>query len=55
MDPQRPVTYRFQNASNLALFTVAVVCGVALIFRPEQLSFLFPVMIALVRSPSACC
>jgi H+-translocating NAD(P) transhydrogenase subunit beta len=45
--PQRPVTYRFQNASNLALLAVAVVCGVALIFRPEQLSFLFPVMIAL--------
>ncbi len=45
--PQRPVTYRFQNASNLGLLGIAVVCGVALIFRPEQLSFLFPVMIVL--------
>ncbi len=45
--PQRPVTYRFQNASNLALLAIAVVCGVGLIFRPEQLAFLFPVMIAL--------
>jgi NAD(P) transhydrogenase subunit beta len=45
--PQRPVTYRFQNAGNLSLFGIAVVCGLALIFRPEQLSFLFPVMIVL--------
>ena len=45
--PQRPVTYRFQNAGNLALLGIAVVCGLALIVRPEQLSFLFPVMIAL--------
>ena len=45
--PQRPVTYPFQNAGNLALLAIAVVCGVALIFRPEQLSFLFPVMIVL--------
>src|SRR5512139_310437 len=45
--PQRPVTYPFQNASNLGLFAIAVVCGVALVFRPEQLSFLFPVIIAL--------
>jgi H+-translocating NAD(P) transhydrogenase subunit beta len=45
--PQRPVTYRFQNAGNLALLGVAVACGLALTFRPEPLSFLFPVMIVL--------
>src|SRR5512143_3087149 len=45
--PQRPVTYPFQNASNLGLLAVAVVCGIALIFRPEQLSFLFPAIIVL--------
>jgi NAD(P) transhydrogenase subunit beta len=45
--PQRPVTYRFQNLSNLALLGTAVACGLALTFRPEQLSFLFPVMIVL--------
>jgi NAD(P) transhydrogenase subunit beta len=45
--PQRPVTYPLQNASNLGLLAVAVVCGIALIFRPEQLSFLFPVIIVL--------
>ena len=45
--PQRPVTYQLQNASNLGLLAIAVVCGVALIFRPEQLSFLFPLMIVL--------
>ena len=31
----------------LALFALAVVCSIALIFRPEQLSFLFPVIIVL--------
>ena len=45
--PQRPVTYPFQNASNLGLFALALVCGVGLILRPEQLSFLFPVIIVL--------
>ena len=45
--PQRPVTYPFQNASNLGFLAVAVVCGVALVFRPEHLSFLFPVIIVL--------
>src|SRR5512135_2793828 len=45
--PQRPVTYRFQNATNLGLLGVAVVCGLALVFRPEQLSFLFPAIIVL--------
>ncbi len=45
--PQRPVTYRFQNATNLGLLAIAVVCGLALIFRPTQVALLFPVMIAL--------
>ncbi len=45
--PQRPVTYPFQNASNLGLLAIAVVCGVLLIFRPAQLALLFPVIIAL--------
>ncbi len=45
--PQRPVTYPLQNASNLGLLTIAVVCGVLLIFRPEQLSLLFPVIIVI--------
>jgi NAD(P) transhydrogenase subunit beta len=45
--PQRPVTYRFQNAINLALLSIAVVCSLALVLRPEQLSLLFPVVIVL--------
>jgi len=45
--PQRPVTYRFQNASNLSLLAIAVLCGVALIFRPVELAVLFPVIIGL--------
>jgi NAD(P) transhydrogenase subunit beta len=45
--PQRPVTYPLQNASNLGLLAIAVVCGVGLVFRPEQLSFLFPAIIVL--------
>ena len=45
--PQRPVTYPFQNASNLGLLGIAVVCGVALVFQPTQLSYLFPVIIVL--------
>ncbi len=36
-----------RTSATSALFAVAVVCGVALIFRPEQLSFLFPVIIVL--------
>ena len=35
--PQRPVTYRFQNASNLGLFGLAVVCGLLLVWRPVEL------------------
>jgi NAD(P) transhydrogenase subunit beta len=45
--PQRPVTYRFQNLSNLALLAIALLCGVALILKPVQLSFLFPVILVL--------
>src|SRR5262245_8300401 len=45
--PQRPVTYRFQNESNLALLGVAVLCGLALIVSPERFSLLFPLVIIL--------
>ena len=45
--PQRPVTYPFQNHSNFLLLAVALVCGIALIVRPIELSYLFPVIIAL--------
>ncbi len=45
--PQRPVTYKFQNQSNLGLFAIAVVCGVMLVVQPTALPILFPVIIAL--------
>src|SRR5947199_5138382 len=45
--PQRPVTYPLQNASNLSVLGIAIVCGFALIFHPVALAFLFPVIIAL--------
>ena len=45
--PQRPVTYPLQNASNLSLLGIAILCGIALIFNPVALAFLFPVIIAL--------
>lgn len=45
--PQRPVTYRFQNASNLALLAGAVLSGLALVFQPVAYSFLFPVVVVL--------
>jgi len=45
--PQRPVTYRFQNLSNLTLLGVAVLCGIALIVKPVELAYLFPVVIGL--------
>ena len=32
--PQRPVTYRFQNATNLGLFALALGLGVALVLHP---------------------
>ena len=45
--PQRPVTYPFQNQSNFLLLGVAVVCGLGVILKPIEWSFLFPVVIAL--------
>jgi NAD(P) transhydrogenase subunit beta len=45
--PQRPVTYRGQNIINLGLLTIAILCGVLLIFNPVEYAFLFPVIIVL--------
>ncbi|MCI0603360.1 NAD(P)(+) transhydrogenase (Re/Si-specific) subunit beta [bacterium] len=45
--PQRPVTYRFQNVSNIGLLGIAVLCGFLLIIRPVELSYLFPAIIVL--------
>ncbi len=45
--PQRPVTYRFQNVSNLSMLGMALLCGALLVFKPEQLAFLFPLIILL--------
>jgi H+-translocating NAD(P) transhydrogenase subunit beta len=45
--PQRPVTYPFQNATNVGLLGLAVACGMALVWRPVELAFLFPVIVAL--------
>jgi H+-translocating NAD(P) transhydrogenase subunit beta len=45
--PQRPVTYRGQNLTNLALLAVAVLCGIAVILRPVEMSGLFPVVMVL--------
>jgi NAD(P) transhydrogenase subunit beta len=45
--PQRPVTYPFQNVSNLTLLALALLCGIALIVKPVALSALFPLVIAL--------
>jgi H+-translocating NAD(P) transhydrogenase subunit beta len=45
--PQRPLTYKGQNAMNLGLLGIAVLCGVAVVANPAQYAFLFPVIIAL--------
>jgi proton-translocating NAD(P)+ transhydrogenase subunit beta len=45
--PQRPVTYPFQNQSNFVLLGIAVVCGIAVIIKPIEFSYLFPVIVAL--------
>jgi NAD(P) transhydrogenase subunit beta len=45
--PQRPVTYPFQNVTNVGLLGAAVACGVALVYQPVGLAFFFPVIIAL--------
>jgi len=45
--PQRPVTYPLQNQANIGLLLVAVGCGVALVYRPVELAYLFPVIVVL--------
>ena len=45
--PQRPVTYKFQNQSNLTLFALALVCGILIVIDPVKFAMLFPVIIAL--------
>jgi NAD(P) transhydrogenase subunit beta len=45
--PQRPVTYKFQNESNLGLLALAILCGLALIFAPKTFAILFPLIILL--------
>jgi NAD(P) transhydrogenase subunit beta len=45
--PQRPVTYKGQNATNFALLGVAILCGLAVIYDPIGYRFLFPVVIGL--------
>ncbi|HWL93316.1 MAG TPA: NAD(P)(+) transhydrogenase (Re/Si-specific) subunit beta [Phycisphaerae bacterium] len=47
--PQRPVTYKFQNVTNLGLFALAILLGVLLIIWPEASwsPFVFPVIILL--------
>src|SRR5690349_3565370 len=47
--PQRPVTYPLQNVTNLALFGVAAVAGVALVLNPTApwAAFAFPLIILL--------
>src|SRR6516225_4439989 len=44
--PQRPITYRNQNAVNFLLFAIAAAIGVRLIFVPTD-TFLFPIFAAL--------
>jgi NAD(P) transhydrogenase subunit beta len=45
--PQRPLTYKGQNATNLGLLGIAVLCGIAVVTNPAQYAFLFPVIIVL--------
>jgi proton-translocating NAD(P)+ transhydrogenase subunit beta len=45
--PQRPVTYKFQNVSNLGFLAVAVACASLLIVDPVHYSYLFPAVIVL--------
>jgi NAD(P) transhydrogenase subunit beta len=47
--PQRPVTYPLQNLSNLALFGMAAVAGVALVLNPTApwAAYAFPAIIGL--------
>jgi proton-translocating NAD(P)+ transhydrogenase subunit beta len=47
--PTRPMTYKGQNIVNFCVFGLAVICGLALVFKPEMM-WLFPILtlIALV-------
>ena len=45
--PQRPVTYRFQNPSNFAMFGLALVFGLLIVVDPVRFAYLFPVIIAM--------
>jgi NAD(P) transhydrogenase subunit beta len=44
--PTRPITYRGQNAVNLALLAIAVLSGIVLVIDPTQW-MLFPLLVAL--------
>ncbi|HEX3747177.1 MAG TPA: NAD(P)(+) transhydrogenase (Re/Si-specific) subunit beta [Bryobacteraceae bacterium] len=44
--PQRPITYRNQNAVNFTLFTIAAALGVRLIFVPTD-AWIFPIFAGL--------
>jgi len=45
--PQRPVTYRFQNVSNIGLLAIALICGLLIVIKPVEMTYLFPVIIVL--------
>ncbi len=45
--PQRPVTYKFQNQSNFAMFGLALVMGLLIVIDPVKFAYLFPVIIVL--------
>jgi proton-translocating NAD(P)+ transhydrogenase subunit beta len=45
--PQRPVTYPFQNATNIGLLGAAIACGVTLVLQPVALAYLFPLIVVL--------
>jgi proton-translocating NAD(P)+ transhydrogenase subunit beta len=45
--PQRPVTYKYQNESNLGLLGLALLCGLLLIVAPSWFFWLFPLVIIL--------
>ena len=45
--PQRPVTYKYQNESNLGLLGLALLCGLLLIVAPSWFHWLFPLVILL--------
>lgn len=47
--PQRPVTYPYQNVSNLALLALAIILGLAVIYNPMAMAsqIAFPLIIVL--------